>query len=55
MTMFAHNVEEALHNCFIKLSIYTLSSREELMMNQFTNIEEHNKYGLDMEFSVMPS
>ena len=45
--MSAHNVEEALQDCFAEFLIYRLSCRDELMMNQPVNVEERNQHGLD--------
>ena len=44
--MSAHNIAEALQDCFVKFLIYHLSRRDELMKNQPINVEECNQHGL---------
>ena len=44
--MSAHNVVEALQDCFVEFLIYRLSSKDVLMMDQPVNVEERNQHGL---------
>jgi len=46
--MSVHSVAEALQDCFVEFLIYCLSCRDELMMNQPVNVEEHNQHVLDI-------
>ena len=45
--MSAHSVAEALQDCSVEFLIYRLS-RNILMMNQPSSVEEHNQHGLDI-------
>ena len=46
--MSAHNVAEAMQDCFVEFLIYRLSCRDKLMMNQPINVEERSQCGLDI-------
>ena len=50
--MSAHNVAEALQDCFVEFLMYRLSCRDELMMNQPVNVEERNQHDLDIGFHL---
>ena len=50
--MSAHNVAEALQDCFVEFLIYRLSSRDALMMNQPVSVKEHNQHGLDIRLHL---
>ena len=50
--MSAHSVAEAFQDCFVEFLIYRLSFRDELMMNQPANVEEHNQHGFDIGFNL---
>jgi len=51
--MSAHNVAEALQDCFVQFLIYRLSSRDVLMMNQPVSVEECNQHGLDIGLHLL--
>jgi len=51
--MSAHNVAEALQDCFVEFLIYRLSSRDVLMMNEPVNVEERNQCGLDIGLHLL--
>ena len=50
--MSVHSVVEALQDCSTEFLIYSLSSRNVLMVNQPVNVEECNQHGLDIGFHL---
>jgi len=50
--MSAHSVAEALQDCFVEFLISRLTCRDELMINQPVNVEEHNQHGLDVGLHI---
>jgi len=50
--MSAHSITEALQDRFVEFLIYSLSSRDVLMMNQPVSVEERNQHGLDIGFHL---
>jgi len=46
--MSVHSVAEALQDCFVEFLIYHLFSRDVLMMNEPTNVEECKQHSLDI-------
>lgn len=56
MELSVHSATKALQDFFfVEFSIYTQSSRNELMMNQPINVKENNQHGLDngLQFSCL--
>jgi len=51
--MSAHNIAEALQDCFVEFLIYHLPSRYILMMNQPVSVEERNQHGLDIGLHLL--
>jgi len=51
--MSAHSVAETLQDCFVEFLIYRLSSRDVLMMNQPSDVEDYNQHGLDIGLHLL--
>lgn len=51
--IYVQCIAEVMQDCCVQFSIHTLSSRDELLMNQPTNFKECNQHGLDIEFYLL--